>query len=91
MDQLASIIAQLRSSLKENKVQWNERLRITTEEATQSKEHCRWLQSQIEHMNQQLVEAHERIKAHESDKTHLAQQVLLAEEERSFPLFRYPM
>jgi uncharacterized phage infection (PIP) family protein YhgE len=82
MKQLSSIISQLKSNFRDQKSKWTERIRLATEEASQSKEHCRWLQSQIDHMNQQLDDAHERIKAHENDKSQLAQQIILADEEK---------
>lgn len=82
MDHLADIISQLRTGLKDQKSQWNERLRISSEEASQSKQHCEWLKCQLEQVNQQLKDAHDRLKLHEMDKVQLAQQLLLAEEER---------
>jgi len=82
MESLSTIVYQLRDNLKEQDAQWRDRLKAGTDEVTQAKENNKWLQSQVEHLNGQLVEAHERIKAHERDKTCLAQQVISAEDER---------
>ena len=82
MESLSSIVHQLRDSLKDQNNQWSERLKASSEELSQGKYNCKWLQAQVEHLNSQLAEAHERIKGHERDKSCLAQQVLSAEEER---------
>ena len=81
-EQLNAIVTQLRSSLKEQKSQYCERLTASEVEVSQVKEHCHWLQSQIDNLNHQLTESHERIKKYEKEKTTLAQQVMSAEEER---------
>ncbi|CAG7831411.1 unnamed protein product [Allacma fusca] len=82
IEQLNTLVSQLRNSLKEQKTQWSERLKSAGDESSQVKDHCRWLQSQIDNLNHQLAESHERIKKYEKDKTTLAQQVMSAEEER---------
>jgi chromosome segregation ATPase len=82
MEALNSIVHQLRDTLKEQKLQWSERLKTGEAEVAQVKQSNNWLQSQVDHLNNQLSEAHERMKAHERDKSGLAQQVLSAEEER---------
>ena len=76
------MVSQLRNNLKDQKSQWSERVKSAGDEVSQIKDHCRWLQAQIDLLNRQLAEAHERVKSYEKDKTSLAQQVMSAEEER---------
>lgn len=82
MESLNNIVNQLRTSLKEQKSQWSDRIKATNEDANHAKDHCRWLQNQIEQLNKLLSDAHDRIKLHERDKSNLAQQILYSEEER---------
>ena len=47
-----------------------------------NKDHVHWLQSQVEHLNQQLMDCNERIKMHEKEKSTLQLQINSADEER---------
>lgn len=82
MDHLCEIISQLRSSLKDQKSEWNERLRTSNDEASQHKQYCDWLKCQADQLSQQLKDALDRLRMHDTDKVQLAQQLVLAEEER---------
>lgn len=68
--------------LKEESRKWTEKVNSACNELQKSKDQCNWLQSQIDNLKVQLVEAHEKIKAHEKDKSTLAHKVLVADEER---------
>ncbi|ODN04422.1 Desmoplakin [Orchesella cincta] len=76
------LITQLKSNMRDKKGKWVDRVRSASAELQQSKDHCKWLQTQIDSLNSQLIDAHERIKAHEKDKAALALRVLSADEER---------
>ncbi|CAL8103488.1 unnamed protein product [Orchesella dallaii] len=81
-DNLNHSITQLKSNIRDQKGKWGDRVKSASNELQQSKDHCKWLQTQIDSLNSQLIDAHERIKAHEKDKAALALRVLSADEER---------
>lgn len=76
------MISQQKATIKGQKSHWLERVKSIKEEMALNKDHVHWLQSQVEHLNQQLMDCNERIKMHEKEKSTLQLQINSADEER---------
>lgn len=82
IEKLNQMVLNLKLNMKDEEGKWVDKIKIAANDNSSTNDQCIWLQSQMDHLQSQLLDAHERIKGHEQEKAQLAQKVLAAEEER---------